>query len=95
MPITAVTIEEIQSFKPGTTMADQLDQLPQFYQTQSAQRGGGALFGTAGGSYLDLRAMGPARTLILLDGARVTPADRNGTSTSTTSRLRCCAVSRS
>jgi outer membrane cobalamin receptor len=79
VPITAVTIEEIQSFKPGTTMADQLDQLPQFYQTQSAQRGGGALFGSAGGSYLDLRAMGPARTLILLDGARVTPADRNGT----------------
>ncbi len=79
VPITAVTMEEIQSFKPGSTMADQLDQLPQFYQTQSAQRGGGALFGSAGGSYLDLRAMGPARTLILLDGARVTPADRNGT----------------
>ncbi len=79
VPITAVTLEEIQSFKPGSTMADQLDQLPQFYQTQSAQRGGGALFGSAGGSYLDLRAMGPARTLILLDGARVTPADRNGT----------------
>ncbi len=79
VPITSVTMEEIQSYKPGTTMADQLDQLPQFYQTQSAQRGGGALFGSAGGSYLDLRAMGPARTLILLDGARVTPADRNGT----------------
>jgi iron complex outermembrane recepter protein len=79
VPVTAVTLEEIQSFKPGTTMADQLDQLPQFYQTQSAQRGGGALFGSAGGSYLDLRAMGPARTLILLDGARVTPADRSGT----------------
>jgi outer membrane receptor protein involved in Fe transport len=79
VPVTAVTLNEIQSFKPGTTMADQLDQLPQFFQTQSAQRGGGALFGSAGGSYLDLRAMGPARTLILLDGARVTPADRNGT----------------
>ncbi len=79
VPVTAVTMAEIQSFKPGATMADQLDQLPQFFQTQSAQRGGGALFGSAGGSYLDLRAMGPARTLILLDGARVTPADRNGT----------------
>jgi iron complex outermembrane receptor protein len=79
VPITAVTLDEIKSFKPGSTMADQLDQLPQFFQTQSAQRGGGALFGSAGGSHLDLRAMGPARTLILLDGARVTPADRNGT----------------
>ena len=72
-------MEEIESFKPGTTMADQLDQLPQFFQTQSAQRGSGALFGNAGGSYLDLRAMGPARTLVLLDGMRVTPADRVGT----------------
>jgi outer membrane receptor protein involved in Fe transport len=79
VPVTAVSLDEIKSFKPGTTMADQLDQLPQFFQTQSAQRGSGALFGNAGGSYLDLRAMGPARTLILLDGARVTPADRNGT----------------
>jgi outer membrane receptor protein involved in Fe transport len=78
VPVTSVTVDEIKSFKPGTTMADQLDQLPQFFQTQSAQRGGGALFGSAGGSYLDLRAMGPARTLILLDGARVTPADRGG-----------------
>ena len=59
-------------------MADQLDQLPQFYPAQSAQRGGGALFGSAGVSYLDLRAMGPQRTLMLVDGVRVTPADRNG-----------------
>ena len=59
-------------------MADQLDQLPQFFQTQSAQRGGGALFGGAGRSVVDLRAMGPARTLILLDGARLAPADRDG-----------------
>ena len=78
VPITAVTVEEVKSFKPGSTIADQLDQLPQFYSTQSAQRGGGALFGSAGGSYLDMRAMGPQRTLILLDGARITPADRNG-----------------
>jgi outer membrane receptor protein involved in Fe transport len=79
VPVTAVSLEEIKSFKPGTTMADQLDQLPQFFRTESAQRGSGALFGNAGGSYLDLRAMGPARTLVLLDGARVTPADRVGT----------------
>ena len=59
-------------------MADQLDQLPQFFQTQSAQRGGGALFGGAGRSVIDLRAMGPQRTLVLLDGARLAPADRDG-----------------
>jgi outer membrane receptor protein involved in Fe transport len=78
VPVTAVTAEDLTSFQPGRTMADQLDQLPQFYNTQSAQRGGGALFGGAGRSALDMRSMGPARTLVLLDGARVAPADRDG-----------------
>ena len=78
VPITAVTPADLQAFKPGATLADQLDQLPQFFQTQSAQRGGGALFGGAGRSVIDLRAMGPQRTLVLLDGARLAPADRDG-----------------
>ena len=78
VPLTAVTIADLESLKPGATIADQLDQLPQFFQTQSAQRGGGALFGGAGRSVIDLRAMGPQRTLVLLDGARLAPADRDG-----------------
>jgi iron complex outermembrane receptor protein len=78
VPVTAVTPDELTTYAPDTTIADQLDKLPQFFGTQSAQRGGGALFGSAGGSYLNLRAMGPQRTLILLDGNRVVPADRNG-----------------
>jgi outer membrane receptor protein involved in Fe transport len=78
VPVTAVTTEYLENLKPGATLADQLDQLPQFFQTQSAQRGGGALFGGAGRSVIDLRAMGPQRTLVLLDGARIAPADRDG-----------------
>jgi outer membrane receptor protein involved in Fe transport len=78
VPVTTVTSADLESFKPGATIADQLDQLPQFFQTQSAQRGGGALFGGAGRSVVDLRAMGPQRTLILLDGMRLAPADRDG-----------------
>ncbi len=78
VPLTAVTVADLESLKPGATIADQLDQLPQFFQTQSAQRGGGALFGGAGRSVIDLRAMGPQRTLVLLDGARFAPADRDG-----------------
>jgi outer membrane receptor protein involved in Fe transport len=78
VPVTAVTTSDLSGFKPGATLADQLDQLPQFFQTQSAQRGGGALFGGAGRSVVDLRAMGPQRTLVLLDGARLAPADRDG-----------------
>lgn len=77
VPVTAVTTEELTMLDPNTTLVDQLDALPQFFQTQSAQRGGGVLFGTAGGSYLNMRGMGDQRTLILIDGARTVPADRN------------------
>ncbi len=45
VPVTAVTRDDLTNFQPGRTMAYQLDQLPQFFATQSAQRGGGALFG--------------------------------------------------
>jgi outer membrane cobalamin receptor len=78
VPVTAVTTDDLASFQPGTTLTDQLDVLPQFFNTQSPQRGGGALFGGAGRSALDRRSMGPARTLVLLDGARVSPGDRDG-----------------
>jgi len=77
VPVTAVTTDELTTLDPNTTLVDQLDALPQFFQTQSAQRGGGVLFGTAGGSYLNVRGMGDQRTLILIDGARTVPADRN------------------
>ena len=95
VPVTAVTTSDLASFKPGATMADQLDQLPQFFQTQSAQRGGGALFGGAGRSVIDLRSMGPQRTLVLLDGARCRRPTATAASTSTTSRRRCCRKSKS
>lgn len=77
-PVTAVTPDQLSTLQPGTTIADQLDQLPQFFLTESAQRGGGALFGSAGRSNINMRAMGAERTLVLLDGARLSPGDRNG-----------------
>ena len=76
-PVTALTVEELASLNPGASVAEQLDALPQFFNTSTAQRGGGAL-GTSGGSYLDLRGMGRPRTLVLLDGSRIIPADANG-----------------
>ncbi len=75
-PVTALTIDELQSFEPASTVSEQLDALPQFFQTQTAQRGGQTLFGDASGSYLNLRGMGKQRTLVLFDGSRVVPADR-------------------
>ncbi|MES2605375.1 MAG: TonB-dependent receptor plug domain-containing protein, partial [Pseudomonadota bacterium] len=76
-PVTAVTTAELATLDPASTMAEQLDNLPQFFNTQTAQRGG-TTFTTASGSFLNLRGMGTQRTLILLDGARVTPADAGG-----------------
>jgi iron complex outermembrane recepter protein len=78
-PVTSVTPAEIMDFEPGTSISEQLDNLPQFLNTQTAQRGGATLFGDAGGSYLNLRNMGKQRTLVLFDGMRIVPADRAST----------------
>ncbi len=77
-PVTAITFGELNNFDPGGTIAEQLDSLPQFFGTQTAQRGGGALFGSAGGSFLNMRNLGSQRTLVLLDGVRIVPADKGG-----------------
>ena len=77
-PVTVVTPEDLQAFNAGATTVEQLGQLPQFFNTFSSQRGSGTLFGEAGGSYLDLRALGRQRTLVLLDGSRLPPADKRG-----------------
>lgn len=75
VPVTAITIGELQDFRPDSTLAEQLDQLPQFFSTQSAQRGG-VISGTGGGSNLNMRGIGGNRTLVLLDGSRIVPNDR-------------------
>src|SRR5688500_5948589 len=77
-PVTVMTMTELNELNPGSTIAEQLDELPQFFATPTAQRGGNAISTTAGGSYLNLRGMGLNRTLVLLDGTRVAPADANG-----------------
>jgi len=76
VPVTAVRPDEVRDFDPSSTLSEQLDNLPQFLNTQTAQRGGGTLFGDAAGSYLNLRNMGKQRTLVLFDGSRIVPADR-------------------
>ena len=77
-PVTAVTMAELTDMNPGSTTAEQLAELPQFFATPTAQRGGNAISTTAGGSYLNLRGMGLNRTLVVLDGTRIAPADANG-----------------
>jgi outer membrane receptor protein involved in Fe transport len=77
-PVTAITADELTTFNPGSTVAEQLDSLPQFFATATPQRGGLGISNNAGGSYLNLRGMGQSRTLVLLDGSRIIPADANG-----------------
>jgi outer membrane receptor protein involved in Fe transport len=78
VPVTTLTVQELSLFEPGSTIAEQLDALPQFFLTSTAQRGGPALFGNGGGSYLNMRGLGPERTLVLFDGFRMPPADKRG-----------------
>ena len=78
VPVTTMTTEELELFEPGGTVAEQLDALPQFFQTTTAARGGAALFGPGGGSYLNMRGLGAERTLVLFDGFRMPPADKRG-----------------
>lgn len=77
-PVTTLSPVELQIFEPGATVAEQLDGLPQFFSTGTAERGGAALFGDGGGSYLNMRGLGRNRTLVLFDGSRVVPADKLG-----------------
>lgn len=78
VPVTAVTASELSTFQPGATVAEQLSTLPQFFNNNTSQRGGGVLFGDGGGSYLNMRNLGSNRTLVLFDGSRVVPADKRG-----------------
>ncbi|MDR0779364.1 MAG: TonB-dependent receptor [Pseudomonadales bacterium] len=78
VPVTAVSMDELSSYNPGSSTVEQMAQLPQFFNTLSSQRGSGTLFAQAGGSYLNMRNLGTNRTLILLDGSRLPPADKRG-----------------
>jgi hypothetical protein len=40
VPVTTITVAELMEFEPENTITEQLDSLPQFMQTTSAQRGG-------------------------------------------------------
>lgn len=73
-PVTAVEKTELQDMNPRQ-LIEALSQLPQFFNNRRPQ-GNAPLF--SGGSNLDLRGAGPARTLVLLNGRRVPSGNRYG-----------------
>lgn len=88
VPVTSVTIDELFQQEPGSTISQQLDRLPQFFNNGSPQRGDGGnpSVGSGGPGALNIRNLnsastgaGISRTLTLLDGARVVPTDKRGT----------------
>ncbi|MES2605119.1 MAG: TonB-dependent receptor [Pseudomonadota bacterium] len=78
-PVTSLTTDELKAFEPGGSLAEQLTSLPQFFNVVTAQSATPGLFDTGGGSYLNMRGLNANRTLVLLDGSRVPPADKRGT----------------
>ena len=74
-PVTAVSAQDLQKSAP-TTLADSLNQLPQFGSATSNHAGfqGG---GNGGANFINLRQLGGTRTLILLNGERVVSSTLN------------------
>lgn len=69
-PITEVNANQIQA--QGTTDIETLlNQLPQFHQGQNATSANHS----TGAANLNLRGLGPTRTLVLIDGFRMGPGD--------------------
>jgi outer membrane receptor protein involved in Fe transport len=75
-PVTTVTVEQLQTAAPAT-LADGLKQLPSVTPGGGPTAGGGTANG--GQNFLNLRALGNTRTLVLLDGHRFISAGPTGT----------------
>ena len=77
-PLTVVDAGTIAKSAP-TNIANYLNQLPQLTAGATSRAGNGATStGTAGLNLLDLRGLGPNRTLVLVDGQRVAPSTQTG-----------------
>ena len=77
-PLTVLNAEELVRKAPSN-VPDALNQLPQFQgsisQNMQADTGASKV---RSGNYLDIRALGPQRVLILMNGRRVPPTSSNG-----------------
>jgi len=75
-PVTVVTSAELESLSSGG-LVDAMSLLPQFL-LNSTPSNAYSFATNAGQSFLNLRGIGPNRTLVLLDGRRVVPSSRLG-----------------
>jgi outer membrane receptor protein involved in Fe transport len=77
-PVTALSGEDINSVAPSGVV-DALDRLPAFLNSVNASADAGSGVSDAGGTNLNLRGLGTARTLTLLNSRRVVPNNKEGT----------------
>lgn len=73
IPIATITATELLGARGDISLGDAINQLPQLRSTFS-QANSTAFIGTAGINQLDLRGLGTARTLTLLNGRRIVSA---------------------
>ncbi|MDR2882112.1 MAG: TonB-dependent receptor, partial [Azoarcus sp.] len=74
VPVMAISSDELNNIAPGN-LSQALQDIPQFLNNSIAQNRG-TFLGAAGQAFLNIRGMGAPRTLVLLNGRRVAPSDR-------------------
>ncbi|MDT8399302.1 MAG: TonB-dependent receptor [Pseudomonadales bacterium] len=77
-PVTSVGVEELSNMAPGN-LIESISQLPQFFNNNT-QNSPGNFFSSPGSGGLNIRGLGTNRTLVLLDGRRSPPTNRQGVS---------------
>ncbi len=76
-PVTVVAADTLTKAQPGL-IAEGLNQLPALRGSSRPTTGFTSATGPGTGSYLNLRNLGPQRTLVLVDGRRAAPSARDG-----------------
>jgi len=75
-PVTSVSAADLSNMAPGN-LIQSLNQLPVFFGNTTTNAPGN-FFTSPGAGNLNLRGLGPNRTLVLLDGRRVVSSTRYG-----------------
>jgi outer membrane receptor protein involved in Fe transport len=75
-PLTVMSTAKLRATTPSN-LSDALNKLP-IFQGSSTQRNAGSASGNSGGDFLNMRAFGQQRTLVLMDGMRVPASNANG-----------------
>lgn len=76
-PVTVVSAEQLAQSQPGL-IAEAINGLPAFRGSTRPATGFTGATGPGTGSFLNLRNLGPQRTLVLVDGRRAAPSSRDG-----------------